>query len=264
MNRINNSTDTTLIRESIIFQKTTYAPSLFKSHQLHTNNFQAKEVKKFQPDWVSGVLILCIILLAWTQVFAYKRFMQILLAPFSKRFINQLMRDGNLFRERISIALGLGYVFSFSLLLYQVNDLILGWTLFHTTGFFLYLVFAAFVVAFWSFKISVIRILGAVFRTPNTTHEYLLNSLIFNLITGVVILPLLILIVYVKSVFLLYFALIVMAFLLIFRFVRGFFIGVTLTKFSYLFLFVYLCSLEILPLLILAKVLMNFARNAGV
>jgi hypothetical protein len=31
----------------------------------------------------------------------------------------------------------------------------------------------------------------------------------------------------------------------------------TLTKFSYLFLFVYLCSLEILPLLVLIKILLN-------
>jgi hypothetical protein len=36
----------------------------------------------------------------------------------------------------------------------------------------------------------------------------------------------------------------------------------TLTKFSYLLLFVYLCSLEILPLLVLIKLMLNLAKTA--
>jgi hypothetical protein len=35
-------------------------------------------------------------------------------------------------------------------------------------------------------------------------------------------------------------------------------IGISMTKFSWLFLFVYLCSLEILPLVILMKVVLTY------
>jgi len=263
MSRIHCSPDTTQHQESILFPKTTYSPSLFTSHQLKTDLHQVREVRKFQPDWILGILILCAIFLAWTQIFAFKRFKQVIRAPFSKRFINQLMRDGNLFRERISISLGLIYMMCFSLLLYEVNELVLEWTIFRIQGFLLFLLISGFIIAFWSIKSIFIRILGEVFRTFQTTHEYMLNSLVFNLMTGIVILPFLIMVIYLKSIPMVYFCLIFMVFLNVFRFVRGFLIGVSLTKFSYLFLFVYLCSLEILPLLIIAKLLINFARSAG-
>jgi hypothetical protein len=35
-------------------------------------------------------------------------------------------------------------------------------------------------------------------------------------------------------------------------------IGISITKFSYVFLFVYLCSLEILPLVVLTKVVLKY------
>jgi hypothetical protein len=68
---------------------------------------------------------------------------------------------------------------------------------------------------------------------------------------------------YLNSVFLLYFSLIIFMLFFAFRFVKGFFIGTAVTKFSYLFLFVYLCSLEILPLLIIIKLLLIHMKSLG-
>jgi hypothetical protein len=39
---------------------------------------------------------------------------------------------------------------------------------------------------------------------------------------------------------------------------RGFLIGISITKFSWLFLFVYLCTLEILPLVVFLKVVLKY------
>jgi hypothetical protein len=84
----------------------------------------------------------------------------------------------------------------------------------------------------------------------------LLNMLIFIIINGIILLPALVGIVYLNSTIILYITLIICVLLFIFRFMRGFFIGLTLTKFSYLFLFVYLCTLEIMPVLMLIKLLL--------
>jgi len=106
---------------------------------------------------------------------------------------------------------------------------------------------------FWLIKISFIWFLGVVFRTIPTTQDYLQNILAFSFITGIFLLPLLILTTFLHSNIIAYITLISIGLLYFFRVMRGFFIGISLKKFSYLFLFVYLCSLEILPLLVILK-----------
>jgi hypothetical protein len=263
MNRIHASTDTTLTMQSLVAPDTVFGRSIFTSHLLHPGSFRANAVQRIQPDWVPGILVTCFILVAWTQVFYPKRIRQIFRAPFSKRFINQLTRDGNLFKERVSVSLGIVYFLTISLFLYEFNEQILNisFPLFH--GMALYWVIALFILALMTLKVLLVPVLGRVFKTRETTYNYLLNMLIFALISAPVMLVVLVFILYLKLPFLLYSYLVVFILLFLFRFVRGFFIGIALTKFSYLFLFVYLCSLEILPLLVIAKILLNQAQSAG-
>jgi hypothetical protein len=263
MSRINASTDTTLTMQSLAAPDTVFSRSIFTSHQLHPGNFTVKTVVRMQPDWVLGILVVCFILVAWTQVFYPKRIRQIFRAPFSKRFINQLTRDGNLFRERISVSLGIVYFLTFSLFLYEFNEQILGITFPCFHGIALYWMITLLSLAVLTVKVVVVQLLGKVFKTKETTGNYLLNMLIFALISAPLMLVVLVFILYLRMPVLLYLYMAIFILLFLFRFVRGFFIGIALTKFSYLFLFVYLCSLEILPLLVIAKLLLNQAQSAG-
>jgi len=263
MSRIHLSTDTTITLESTAFPQPVFGKSIFQSHQLQPTDFQISHLHKAQPDWVLAILVLCFILLAWVQVFYHKRILQIFRAPFSKRFINQLTRDGNLFRERIVIALGIVYILTFSLLLYEFNEQVLRFTLQGVTGITLYWLITVINIGVLAAKVALVRFLGAIFKTRETTNNYLLNLLIFALLSGPVLLTALIFIVYLKSIIILYICLFIFILLLVFRFMRGFFIGMALTKFSYLFLFVYLCSLEILPFLVLIKILLNHTHTTG-
>jgi hypothetical protein len=212
----------------------------------------------YQPDWILGVLLLCFILVAWIQVFYRNRMRQLFLAPFRKRYMSLLVREGNLFTERISVALGALYLLTVPLLLYMTVDL-RGGTIpgsFTTFGFYLALVLV--LLAYWLAKYFMIRVIGKIFRTPQTTHEYILNIFIVSFNTALILLPLVLLTVYLKSTLLLYLSLALFGFSFLFRFVRSFLIGFSLTKFSYLFLFVYLCTLEILPLIVLAKFVLKY------
>jgi len=256
MNNIICSHDTTLNLESLTMPAQVFTRSPFSSHSLQTRNLQPLENHQFQPDWILGIFFLGFIILAWTNFFYSKRMKQIILASLSKRFINQLVRDGNLFKERISLSLAVVYIMSFSLLIYQGNQFILKLSLWNFHEILFYLLIVASLLAFWLIKIGLISMLGAIFKTPATTHYYLLNLLIFSILDGILLLPLLFCVVYLKSGILLYISLSITTILFIFRFVRGFLIGLSLTKFSYLFLFVYLCTLEILPLLMLIKLFM--------
>ena len=263
MSRLFHSADTTFTMQSVTVPEPVISKSIFTSSQLKPKNFQVRYAPKYQPDWILVILITCLILIAWTRVFYYKRMQQIFRAPFSKRFINQLTRDGNLFRERISVALGMVYIFVTSMIFYEFNREIVHIPLPYLSPIAVFWTILIIFVAFQTAKVALIRFLGIIFKTRETTNSYILNLLIFTLFSGPVLLVLLILHLYLKSVVLLYLCLVFLGLLLIFRFVRGFFIGISLRKFSYLFLFVYLCTLEILPLLVIIKMLLIHAHPAG-
>jgi len=254
--------DTTPEGKTILYQDKPEVRSFFTGHLLRTSKIQLQNANQYQPDWILVLLIVCFFLQAWVQFLYRKRFRQLILAPFSKRFLNQLVRDGNLFNERLSLALGIIYFISITLLIYEVNDLLLGGHIpppLKDVSFYLLIMLA--LVLYWIIKVTGIRLLGMVFKTENTTGMYLLNVLVINIITGMVLIPLLVMVIYLKSVFILYITLIILILSLFFLFVRGFLIGLSLTKFSYLFLFVYLCTLEILPLIILIKFSLIFYNS---
>ncbi len=257
MNRIRISYDTTAGLQSIVFPRQGYDPSVFGSHQLQVRDQVRPQLVHRQPDWMLAILLFCFIILAWVQVFFHKRMRQIFRAPFSQRFINQLMRDGNLFQERIAVALTAVYILSLSLFLYTFNEQVLKTYIHGISGLPLFALIIAACILLPVLKTGVIQFLGIIFRTRETTAHYMLNMLIINLITGPVLLTGLVFIIYLEYAWLLYLVLAILGFLFLLRFLRGLMVGLTLTKFSYLFLFVYLCTLEILPLLILAKLVID-------
>jgi hypothetical protein len=250
--------DTTSGMESIVFPARPVVTSFFTSHLLKPDQLNPVYFIKFQPDWILALFLISFGLIAWIQVTYSKRLRQILLAPYSRRFLNQLIRDGNIINERISIALVIVYFTGISLFLYQINILIVHHPIYNLTGFPLYLTMALSLLIYWLVKILVIRVLGIIFKTSQATYEYILNIFILIMVSGILFLPLMVLTVYLKSIFLIYTCLIIFILLFIFRFIRGFIIGISVSRFSYLLLFVYLCSLEILPVIILAKLILSY------
>jgi hypothetical protein len=255
----NISTDSTADFQSLLSPAPAPAHSFFTSHSLKTSDIRPLPFPKYQPDWILVLLLLCFLLLAWVQVFSRRRLRQIMMAPYSKRFLNQLVRDGDLFSERISLATGFLYFITTSLFLYQLVEFIfirepqrfIG-------GFALFILIFTLLLGFWIVKIALIQLLSFIFKTRQTSREYLLNTLIFNILTGIFLLPLLVFAVYLKSEVFLWGCMTVFALFFFFRLLRGFLIGISITKFSWLFLFVYLCTLEILPLVVLLKLVLKY------
>lgn len=250
------SVDTTIDFQSIDFPRPIPLSSFFKSQLLVPKNNQPVLHRKFQPDWILFVFLFGFILLAWLNMFHFQRFRQVLASPFSRRFMNQLQREGDLFSERIALVLAITYLLMFPLLIYELI-FSFGKIELPLDGFKLYLAIVACVGGYWLLKIIVIKFLGSVFKTSQTTSAYLLNSLVINFLGALALLPVLIFMVYLKSQIMLDIALVIFGLFFLFRFIRGFLVGISLTRFSYLYLFVYLCTLEILPLVVLAKIFIS-------
>jgi hypothetical protein len=253
------STDSTADFQSLLSPAPAPAHSFFTSHLLKTSDIRPLPFTKYQPDWILVLLLLCFLLLAWVQVFSRRRLRQIMKAPYSKRFLNQLVRDGDLFSEQISLATGFIYFITTSLFLYQLFELIFLREPQRLIGSFgLFVLISTLLLAFWIVKIVMIQFLSLIFRTRQTSREYLLNILIFNILTGIFLLPLLVFAIYLKSEVFLWGCITVFALFFFFRLLRGFLIGISITKFSWLFLFVYLCTLEIVPLVVLLKLVLKY------
>jgi hypothetical protein len=247
------NTDTTLNLQSMAPAQETLSASPFRTHQLQPRDHIPAVHRKEHPDWMFAVLLTGFILIAWTLVFYYKRFTTVISASFSKRHLSQLTREGNLLRERITISLSAVYILATSLLIYQLNMFYFKWNDPVMNGFRLYVLITLLVVLFWTMKLFAMNLLSVVFKTYQSNHEYLLNIMLFSTLSSLILLPLLVLSVYLNSRIILDISLIIISLIFITRFIKGMMIGVQLTRFSYLFLFVYLCALELLPLVVILK-----------
>ena len=76
--------------------------SIFTPNNLATKHTGPLAINRMDTDWITIVFLTCLIILAWIQSTYSKRFMQIFRAVFQPHFINQLEREGNIFRERIT------------------------------------------------------------------------------------------------------------------------------------------------------------------
>jgi len=211
-----------------------------------------------QPGWIFWIYLGMFIILAWVRIFFSQRFQLLIEANFSTRSLHQLIREGNPFNERISIALCVIYVMSIAMVIFQVLKLLIHKSSFMIPDFQLFLLLCLTVIGFWALKLLIMNFLSSIFKTEEINNEYKLNILTTISFLGFLLLPILVFTVYLGSSWLIYICLGIIIFFSLFRLVKGFIIGISLTRFSYFFLFVYLCTLEILPLLVVAKLILKY------
>jgi len=200
-------------------------------------------------DWITIHLILGLMVYAWVRLFYTKRLKQIFKSLFSLRFQGMLVRDGNIFKERISIALMIIYLISTSLLAYLVCTRILNYNLLQLDNFKLFSFIMLVVILMWIMKNMVNTIIGKVFKNPVILSEYILSNFIFNITIGSILIPILILAVYLPSVYMIYLCVLIWVFAFIYRLIRLVFTSLSYTKFSLFNRILYLCTVELMPVL---------------
>jgi hypothetical protein len=229
--------------------------SIFTSNQLHAVNLEPSLRNNLGFNWLTGILILCFIIFTNTHFLYSKRLKQIFNAAFARRYVNQLVREGGLFKERISLGLLFIFFTTATIFIFQGIRYILNINLIHPELTFC-AIFAGFLL-FWLFKVTLIRFLGFVFKTDSSSYEYNLTSLIYFEIIGLVLLPLSLLVIYQDPQLFSKIGLLILLIGLLLNLSRGFLVGLHNTKFSLVYLILYLCALEILPLFVVVKIFIN-------
>lgn len=217
--------------------------------------FEGKNRDSDSNGWYVFVLLLSLSIFAWGKSLYQKYLLQIIYSVYNYQTSIQLFRDKNALFRNLSIILqflfpiNLGLFFYFLIEYYQLKHV----SEYPIANIGLY---SFFVFVFFRLKSLFYKFLGVVFKVQDDFNEIQHHMNIFIQTLGVILLPFIISIPFlnesIKSYFLIGLFVIIGVFVLLF-FLRGFQI-VSRKQVPFFFLILYLCAVEILPIVLLTKV----------
>jgi hypothetical protein len=211
------------------------------------------------PVYITSWILFSVLLIGLSRSVFPMRFREVLLAVWKARYYNQLEREGGVFSNWVSFFLFVNYLFCVALLFYQIlfhMGYLSVLTVDHPGIILLYgLTFSA---AWYILKFLIAIFGGWVFKTARSTESVLRTSLTGNNFAGVILLPVLVVNTYNPSEVILYFAISLVLGMELLRIIRISAIGLRIRSFSAYHLILYLCTIEIIPVLFLIKYAGNF------
>jgi hypothetical protein len=207
-----------------------------------------------RPDWLLGIIIASLILLAWLKMFYDKFLNQMMQSVSNYQLSVKLLRDQNIFSKRVAIALNINFVFIggafiylifgyYNLRPFQLND-ILSYLCY--TGCLMFLLIVRHVV---------LHITGYLFDNHHVFREYLHQIFLIYKNLGIYLIILVIGLAYVREdlrIYFVYLGIMLVCSAYFLRLFKG--VRILMNKDVLIFyLILYLCTLEILPFLILYR-----------
>ncbi len=218
-------------------------------------DYVIKEKQATNSDWTIIPIVLGLFLLA-SIIVRYSKYLGILLENVIYRYsTNKIQNEKNSQFKRLTLLLDILFVISFSL---AVDQIVKGLGIYTPPDNFQFIVFAAIsfiVISLWLFRLIVFK-LSALFSNHKVFFNDLINSAsIYSRTLGVFLLPMVFLITYSTGSFntiIIYLSIFIMLIMLILRTV-SIFKAFIVKGFSIFYFILYLCALEIVPLLIIWK-----------
>jgi hypothetical protein len=209
----------------------------------------------YQPAWVLAVIILGIMITGYLYSAFYNQLTDFVRALGNSRIAERLSVEGRAVSNPVSVLLSVNFILIISLFILQLTS----------SGFFAkyhvkfsfvsFLLIAVTVFLVYLVKILFIKILGFIFDKKEIVEKYIFTVFLVNQMLGLVFIPFVIFIAYStqSKIFgvengLIYFGIIVLLLGFIVRIWKGV-VSVWATEKYWFYLFLYICTLEILPLL---------------
>ncbi len=175
------------------------------------------------------------------------------------RFFYQLVKDAQLLRQANSYLLFVNYLMVIALLFYQV------WNQFFPDGeselgkpFMIYgIVLLAFVV-FFMLKTLIVYLIAWVFNTQKASFMYIEHIFVSNVFIGLLFLPLVSYNAFTPSLSNINVMMVLFLLANIYKLIRGAILSYAASGFSTYYLFLYLCGIELAPLLVIYKLLFTY------
>lgn len=240
-----------------VFIETTPSPPPLFIENLYSKDFSRKSI----PDWYFLIIILVIAGIAWARMVYGRLLYSIWFSSFSYQNASKVYKEQSIVQKRFGVGLDFLYLVNASLFIYLLNrffapGIFKGEDILFVLQTFLFLCFLVFI------RIFVMRLTAYIFERSELFREFLYHFFIFNKVLGMVLIPFLITIPYTHGnlqEILVYTGVSVVLAIHLFRLFRvAVFVLKNVVLFFYLIL--YLCILEILPVLVVVKLLLFLAQ----
>jgi hypothetical protein len=207
---------------------------------------------------LEGIILFSLLIVVWARNIHTKRFDRIGKAFFNIREFYQVVQDEYAMTNSLSIGLTMLFVLILSVFIYQVNAF---YNLFTSipAPFLFYMKIVFIVLLFSICKLLIVNMLGYIFYgRSEKVSNFVYNIFLMNNISGIVLIPIVIFTAYFSIIprpAILTTSAIILIFIYLYRMLRAFRISSGEGGVSRLYFFVYLCSLELLPFLVIFKVI---------
>ena len=195
------------------------------------------------------ILTFDLLLIAFLKAFYQKFTKQLFLSVFAQRYANQYLKEENVFTERVTFLITTIMLINISLFL---SKAIYGESL---TPFNFWNV-AMIIIVFFLIKTIIIHLLGHLFLIKSLAKLGVYFSFLFDRIMGVILFPIIVFMFFSPinlSPILFTSSVVIIVLFLIIKIFWIWKIGISGFGLSKYYLFLYLCTLEILPLLVFTK-----------
>lgn len=218
--------------------------------ELYQSEFKIQQVE----SWQSLMLLLTVLLFGLAKAFSANRFKQTYKSLFNYRVAQEICSEEKVFFHRVNVLLTVIYILVTALLIYEVRMMLnivgaqeLDWSFYPITILFL--------LAINFGKLIFSKVLSFIYNTPDLVVDYVYTVSLFNGLTGVILIPVLSLMYFTSLDFIFsitYLVLPLLCIVFISRLLRLFVISDS-KGVSYFYIFLYICTLEILPLVVMLK-----------
>ncbi len=239
-------------RDVFIEEKT--APDQDASTTGTAMDYSSAKARSLRPDWLLILIIFCLVMVAWLKLFYNKFLDQTMQALLNFQLSSKLLRDQNMFQRRVAFVLNLNFVLAAGIFIY----LLFGYLQirpFDHGDFICYSLYSGVIAGFILLRFAVLHAVGYIFQKQREFREYLHEILLIYKNLGIYLIPLVFIIAYIHEdyrIYLFYLGGIMLLASLVLRVIRGFQILVNRDVLIF-YLILYLCTLEILPLLIIYR-----------
>lgn len=192
------------------------------------------------------ILTISFLLISILKSTYWKHTILLLKGLFYQRYSNQFLREDNVFTERVNIITSFILILNLSLLIAYFFDIILLYKL---------MLIIIKVTLFYLIKVVIIWLISKVFMLRETGKLAIFFSLLFDRAFGILIFP------FLFFLYFFFFETVIISTLIIMLFITFFIlkifwlwkIGKFNFGFSHFYIFLYLCIVEIFPILLLVK-----------
>jgi hypothetical protein len=199
---------------------------------------------------------LSIILLAISMAYRKAGVKKIIIAFFTKRYLQQIQKEEQLFGNFLTISLFIAFANSLSLFLINLFKIIFD----AEFSLELYIKVLFYILLYYFVKFSAINLIGTLYETREQAETHIYNIFLFNSVSGIFLTGILVFTYFTyffSDSFILAISGISITFITLYKIIQLLLNEKTVNKIPFFYNLLYFCTLEILPLVVAIKALME-------